>query len=539
MFSRLKQTRYFIGLLAVSCLAFLVFTTVSADTIQELTFGNISSNDKETKKDNTILENEKIDLISEVGTKDEEIIKDSTPEFTCGDTITDRDGYEYGTVSIAGNQCWMANNLKTKTTRDGILLTNRDDNSDRDCISATGDERGTESDCNAGRTLYTLDAALDGDATEGSQGLCPDGWHLPKDSELHALELALKNPSSSCDENRIGSGCANAGSRMLVGGNSGLNIDYTGLRYRDGHSSGFIGHNSLVILWSSTKTSSTTAYGRYIGDWNPNVIDRGVWGDGTGDNVQSATVRCIKDQPQIPLCGNLLEDRDGYTYTTVQIGNQCWMSQNLRTKTYPNGTCINGSAAPCSSASIADNYKDRSCYNNLESNCAANGALYSWYGAMNIPGDAANIGFNKPLPNPYTVWNNHQGACPTGWHIPTPDDWTTLVRAACATGSDDCAMFTYGTTATGAYQGTYEASVLNSPSFGFNWGYYGQRSGGADSPANSFSGAGQFGFFWGAGFNGIISNQAFRTLIASGNNGVERKYTYRFRSYPVRCVKNT
>ena len=79
------------------------------------------------------------------------------------------------------------------------------------------------------------------------------------------------------------------------------------------------------------------------------------------------------------------------------------MSQNLRTKTYPNGTCINGSVAPCTDASIADNFKDRSCYDNLESNCTTDGALYSWYGAMNIAGDATNPGLNKPFPDPYTV----------------------------------------------------------------------------------------------------------------------------------------
>ncbi len=245
-------------------------------------------------------------------------------------------------------------------------------------------------------------------------------------------------------------------------------------------------------------------------------------------------------------CGDKITDRDGYEYTTVSIGNQCWMSQNLRTKTYPNGTCINGSTLPCSVASIADNGKERSCYDNLESNCALYGAMYSWYGAMNINGDATNIGFNKPNPDPYTVWNNHQGVCPTGWHIPTPDDWTTLVRAACATGNDDCNIFTYGTAATGAYQGTYEGNVLRSPSFGFNWNYYGQRLGPQDNPAYGFGGGATVvppdapvGMFWGAAFNGIISNQAFRTMIYSASPAsVERKYTYRFRSYPIRCIKN-
>ncbi|QQS60322.1 hypothetical protein IPN41_04410 [Candidatus Falkowbacteria bacterium] len=529
MISRLKQTRYAIGLFALGCLALLVFSSVSADTIQ-----NVTKNDKGIKKeilnDTTLVESEKNS--EEVSDLNEN--KDLSSEFTCGNTITDRDGYTYETVSI-GSECWMANNLKTITKGNGELLTNRDDNSQRDCISSTSDERGTEADCQAGRTLYTLEAALDGDTTEGAQGLCPEDWHLPTDSELHNLEMALSNDPLTCDDDRIGSGCADAGTDMLIGGNSGLNIDYTGLRYKDDRYSRFIGHNSLVLLWSSTQTSPTTAYGRYIGDWNPAVVDRGIWGEGTGDNVQSATIRCIKDQSPIHVCGQTLQDRDGYTYSTIQIGDQCWINQNLRTKTYPNGTCINGSAFPCTDASVADNFKNRSCYDNLETNCATDGALYSWYGAMNIAGDWANPGFSKPMPNPYTVWNNHQGICPTGWHIPTPDDFTTLARTACATGTGDCSVFPYGPEAVGTF-GTNEGNKLISGTIGFNAKLSGMRT----SDFMTSMQKGQIAYLWGAAFNGIISNQAYRISLiqAPYSTGVERKYTYRFRNYPVRCIKN-
>lgn len=215
----------------------------------------------------------------------------------CDTPITDRDGYTYTTVAVGG-QCWMAENLKTKTKPDGTPLTNLEDGSERDCMSSTWDDRGTDADCDAGRTLYTLEAAMNGETTEGVQGLCPDGWHIPKDSEWHTLEAYLSDSGSgpSCDPNRMNDACSGAGTKMLPGGSSGLNIAYTGTRVYGGHGPDmFIGWDSLVILWSSTLDTSTTAYGRYIGDYNPLLVSRGIWGVGVGDSTNANTVRCIKN----------------------------------------------------------------------------------------------------------------------------------------------------------------------------------------------------------------------------------------------------
>ncbi|QQS60224.1 hypothetical protein IPN41_03855 [Candidatus Falkowbacteria bacterium] len=45
------------------------------------------------------------------------------------------------------------------------------------------------------------------------------------------------------------------------------------------------------------------------------------------------------------VCGQTIYDRDSFSYKTVQIGNQCWMAENLKTKTKPNGACINSGAS--------------------------------------------------------------------------------------------------------------------------------------------------------------------------------------------------
>lgn len=110
------------------------------------------------------------------------------------------------------------------------------------------------------------------------------------------------------------------------------------------------------------------------------------------------------------VCGQNILDRDNYSYPTVQIDDQCWLGANLRTKTKADGTCINDAfTVPCPDASSSDDNAGRSCYDNNESNCMTDGALYTWTGAM----------------SPSTK-EGEQGICPLGWHIPTAAEWHEL-----------------------------------------------------------------------------------------------------------------
>lgn len=207
--------------------------------------------------------------------------------LSCGSPITDRDGYTYNTTNVGG-QCWMAENLKTKTKPDGTPLTNLEDGSERDCMSSTWDERGTESDCNAGRVFYTFDAAMNGSTDEKSQGLCPDGWHIPSDSEWHTLESFLSDSGSgpACDPNRLTDACSGAGTKLLTGGESNMNVSFVGMR---AWPDGLIGWNSVIVYWSSTQTGHS-AYGRYIPDYNHLLVGRGPY-----SSADSFSIRCIKN----------------------------------------------------------------------------------------------------------------------------------------------------------------------------------------------------------------------------------------------------
>jgi uncharacterized protein (TIGR02145 family) len=104
-------------------------------------------------------------------------------------------------------------------------------------------------------------------------------------------------------------------------------------------------------------------------------------------------------------CWNAFYDtRDGKYYTTAQIGNQCWMTKNMNT-----GTRINLNANQTNNGII-----EKSCYNNLESNCDIYGGLYQWDELMNYTSSSSS--------NP----SGRQGICPAGWHLPSDAEWTEL-----------------------------------------------------------------------------------------------------------------
>jgi uncharacterized protein (TIGR02145 family) len=106
------------------------------------------------------------------------------------------------------------------------------------------------------------------------------------------------------------------------------------------------------------------------------------------------------EEPIVFICGDtLIDTRDGQEYETVQIGDQCWMAENLNI-----GTRINGNLNQTDNGTI-----EKYCYNNSESNCDTYGGLYQW--------DEIMI---------YTTTAGIKGICPDGWHIPTDSEWEIL-----------------------------------------------------------------------------------------------------------------
>ncbi len=99
-------------------------------------------------------------------------------------------------------------------------------------------------------------------------------------------------------------------------------------------------------------------------------------------------------------------DIDGNVYHTVTIGKQVWMVENLKTTRYRNGDII-GTTSPArldiSNSRTYPTPKYQWAYAGNESNVASYGRLYTWYAAT-----------------------DSRGLCPTGWHLPSNAEWTTL-----------------------------------------------------------------------------------------------------------------
>ena len=110
-------------------------------------------------------------------------------------------------------------------------------------------------------------------------------------------------------------------------------------------------------------------------------------------------------------------DIDGNIYDAVQIGNQVWMAENLRTTKYADGTTI--PLGTDTSTTTAYRYAPGPYGNSNEENMVnvpRYGYLYNWPAVMH--------GANSSDANPSGV----QGICPNGWHVPSDAEWTQLIN---------------------------------------------------------------------------------------------------------------
>lgn len=476
-------------------------------SVQPLEFGSEQKVNKEK------LTNEELDGRIKIDAEAEE---PNEPEaLNCGDNINDRDGYSYKTVQI-GDQCWMAENVKTKTKADNTCINGGVAPCPNASVADNGKGRACynndEANCNAEGALYTF-TGIGGDINNpGAQGICPTGWHIPTQDELTTLERSVCT-SGSCETDfpydtvTYGLRGTNEGTSLQPGGCSGFNALLAGRREADGVT--FSNRANSTWIWSSQYS-------------NPS-IHRRVISAGTGQIFRDAgnltfnrsqSLRCVRDIPVPSFCGETITDRDGYTYKTIRIGDQCWMAENLKTKSKADNTCINGGSAPCADASVTDNGKGRSCYGNVESNCNTFGALYTYSG----------IGGNLITPG-------IQGICPTGWHIPTQNEFTTLERAVCTSGNCET-DFPYDTSTYGN-RGTNEGTSLKSGGCSrFNALLSGRR----EANGSTFTNNGWGTWFWSSQYSIPSIHRRMLTVSSSQVYRDAGNLTFN-RAQSLRCVK--
>ena len=191
----------------------------------------------------------------------------------------------------------------------------------------------------------------------------------------------------------------------------------------------------------------------------------------------------------------------GLGYSTVQIGDQCWFAENLRTTTYLNGDAIpqnlsNGDWSSTTSGAMA-------FYNNGP----AYGGLYNWFAV-----------------------DDARGLCPSGWHVPTDGEWMTMEMALGMSETDANSAGHRGTDQGTQMKTTYgwydDGNGTNSSGFsGLPGGYRGFNG--------QFNYAGSDGGWWSSSPDG--SNAWFRYLYDYEN--VSRYYYNPRFGFSVRCVR--
>ena len=103
--------------------------------------------------------------------------------------------------------------------------------------------------------------------------------------------------------------------------------------------------------------------------------------------------------PSFPCGTSLYDSRDGQSYRTVLIGNQCWMRDNLNY----------GSFTYSFYGQTNNGIVEKFCYNEDPSYCSTLGGLYIWNELMN-----------------YTTIQGAQGICPSGWHVPSDQEYKIM-----------------------------------------------------------------------------------------------------------------
>lgn len=227
-----------------------------------------------------------------------------TTTWSAENSVKDAEGNLYKTVRI-GNQTWMAQNLKVRKYADGTpILQVKDKDTWFNFSEASKAYCYYDNEPNNSYiygALYTWAAASNGSESSdlnpsGIQGVCPDGWHLPSDSEWKELEIYLgMNPEDADKEEWRGAGVGGKmkreGSVLWKSPNSGANnesgFDALPGGYRHG-SAEFLDIGSTARFWTSTMNNTYGWFRRL--DYDTSAINR--FSDGL---YRGHSVRCVQD----------------------------------------------------------------------------------------------------------------------------------------------------------------------------------------------------------------------------------------------------
>ncbi|GEM_PF-3097955 len=199
--------------------------------------------------------------------------------------------------------------------------------------------------------------------------------------------------------------------------------------------------------------------------------------------------------------GPSMTDQDGNVYKIVKIGSQWWMAENLRVTHYRNGDAI---------PNVTDNTEWTGlstsawcAYNNDNGNIDTYGLLYNWYAAV----DSRNI-------------------APEGWHVPTDEEWQTLVD------------YLGGYSVAGGKLKESGTSHWSSPNSGANneSGFSALPGGYRHYNNGTYSNMGNFGYWWSS--TEYSSTYAWPRRLNYNNSDVYRDHFSKRYGFSMRLIRD-
>jgi uncharacterized protein (TIGR02145 family)/uncharacterized repeat protein (TIGR02543 family) len=249
-----------------------------------------------------------------------------------------------------------------------------------------------------------------------------------------------------------------------------------------------------VALTLSTAVPTRTGY--TFASWNTSANGTGESYASGASYTDNAGVTLYAQWNQTGIINGTSVSYEGETYQTVVIGTQTWMARNLN---YAADSSV--------------------CYNNDPANCATYGRLYDWTTAMALPDSCVSSECSL------LINAKHRGICPSGWHIPSDAEWTTLTDYV--GGSSTAGTKLKATSGWNSYSGV----PAGTDSYGFS-----ALPGGLGHSNGDFSGVGKFGFWWSA----TEYNAALAWLRRMGylDADVYRDFNDKTYLLSVRCVQD-
>jgi len=244
-------------------------------------------------------------------------------------------------------------------------------------------------------------------------------------------------------------------------------------------------------------------------------------------------------------CGtSTVTDHEGNVYHTLQIGNQCWMRDNLRTTTSPStGTYL----IPATTAGYTWTGKQARWYNNDSATYAVMnyGLLYNWNAAM----DTFNTAYGETSVNTSTynavsvTFNGHRrGICPVGWHLPSDAEWTAMTdyvsgQSEYVCGGNTSYIAKALADSVGWSSHTNACVVGNDQSANNATGFSAVPAGHCSGSSFDYAG-GKRTYFWSSSQHENYQYYAWYRNLSYDDAGVYSYYNYKYYGRSVRCLRD-